>query len=216
MTALQPLTDIQVQNRLDAYNPGGALERDIRALWDAAGDIIEAEVSEQFGDAAAAKTRGHYTTRVDAAWVQGVAEYGRRLFAEKSSVPAYIAARDQLIGRITARMFERLAAEPDRLLECTLSFQRLTAYETDIILAQVALLEADQAADQRSQQTKVFERNVTDLVGKGVSQDRGFDQAHQLHRRRRPRHAWQDERRWPRPPNSLPLPCAKPPRLPPV
>ena len=31
MTALQPLTDTQVQNRLDAYNPGGALERDIRA-----------------------------------------------------------------------------------------------------------------------------------------------------------------------------------------
>src|SRR4029453_15527266 len=170
MTALQPLTDQQVQNRLDAYNPGGALERDIRALWEAAGDIIEAEVAEQFGDEAAARTRTSYPARVDAGWIQDAAEFGRRLFAEKSSVPTYIAQRDQLISRIIARMFERFAAEPDRLLDCTLAFPRLAAYETDIILAQVALLEADEAAEQRGEQTKAFERKVTDLVGKGVSQ----------------------------------------------
>src|SRR4030095_7011718 len=187
MTALQPLTDTQVENRLDAYNPGGALERDIRALWEAAGGIIgaavaeqvreegaretiEADVAEQLGDEAAARTRTHYTARVDAGWIQDVAEFGRRLFAEQSSVPTYIAQRDQLISRIIARTFERFAAEPDRLLDCTLAFQRLTAYETDIILAQVALLEADEAAEQRGEQTKAFERKVTDLVGKGVSQ----------------------------------------------
>jgi len=170
MTALQPLTDTQVQNRLDAYNAGGRLERDIRALWDDAGDIIEAEAREQFGEEAAARVRLHYTSKVDATWVQAVAEYGRRIFTDKTSVPVYIATRDQLIGRITARIFERFAAQPDRLLECTLSFQRLTAYETDIILAQVALLEADAAAEARGEQTKAFERKVTDLVGKGVSQ----------------------------------------------
>ena len=54
MTALQPLTDNQVANRLDAYNAGGKLERDIRALWEDAGDIIESEVRDQFGDEAAA------------------------------------------------------------------------------------------------------------------------------------------------------------------
>ncbi len=169
MTALQPLTDQQVQSRLDAYNPGGALERDIRALWEAAGDIIETEVLDQFGDEAAEKSRSHYAARVDATWIQAVAEYGRRIFAEKSSVPAYIASRDQLIGRILGGMFERFAAEPDRLLECVTAFQRLTAYETDIILAQVALLEAEEAAERRGEQTKAFERQVTELVGKGVS-----------------------------------------------
>jgi methyl-accepting chemotaxis protein len=170
MTALQPLTEIQVQNRLDAYNAGGKLERDIRALWNDAGDIIETEVREQFGEQAAAKVRTHYTSRVDADWVQAIADYGQRIFVEQTSVPAYIAERDQLIGRITGRMFERFAAEPDKLLEKILSFQRLTAYETDIILAQVALLEADQAAETRGERAKAFERKVTDLVGKGVSQ----------------------------------------------
>jgi len=170
MTALQPLTDDQVTSRLDAYNPSGSLERDIRALWDNAGDIIEAEVREQFGDEAANRARGHYTSRVDAAWIQAVAEYGRRIFVEKSSVPAYIAARDQLISRISGRLFERFATEPDRLLECVTALQRLTSYETDIILAQVALLEANEAAEARGEQSQAFERKVTDLVGKGVSQ----------------------------------------------
>ncbi|MCL6683505.1 methyl-accepting chemotaxis protein [Sphingomonas alba] len=176
MTALQPLTDTQVQNRLDAYNAGGKLERDIRALWDDSGDLIEAEVRDQFGEQAAERVRKHYTSKVDADWVQEIAEYGRRIFSEKTSVPAYIAERDKLVGKITARMFERFAAEPDRLLENTLSFQRLTTYETDIILAQVALLEADDAAEARGEQTKMFERKVTDLVGKGVSQSEALIQ----------------------------------------
>ena len=40
MTVLQPLTDTQVQNRLVAYNPDGALERDLHGLWEDAREII--------------------------------------------------------------------------------------------------------------------------------------------------------------------------------
>jgi len=164
MTALQPLTDSQVQNRLEAYNAGGALERDIRALWTHAGEIIESEVRERFGDEAAAKARIHYTTPVDADWIQAIAEYGRRIYREKTSVPAYIAKRDELISAMIARFFEQFAAEPEALRECVTSLQRLTSYETDIILAQVALLEANEAADSRGKQSGDFERRVADLV----------------------------------------------------
>jgi methyl-accepting chemotaxis protein len=176
MTALQPLTDIQVTNRLDAYNAGGKLERDIRALWEDAGDIIEAEVRDHFGDEAAATVRNRYTTRVDADWIQAVAESGRRIYQDKTSVPAYIAERDKLVGRVIGRLFERFAAEPDRLLDCVLAYQRMTTYQTDIMLAQVALLEANEAAEMRGRQTQEFERKVTDLVGKGVSQSEALTQ----------------------------------------
>ena len=107
---LQRLTDQQVSARLAAYNPDGALERDIHQLWQDAGDIIEAEVRQQFGAGAAAKLAPHYSGSVDANWVQDVADYGRRIYREKTSVPAYIAARDQLISRVIARMFERFAS----------------------------------------------------------------------------------------------------------
>ena len=83
MTALQPLTDDQVTSRLDAYNSGGTLERDIRALWDQAGEIIEAQVRSTYDDEAATRVRAHYTSPVDAAWVQSVAEHGRRIYREK-------------------------------------------------------------------------------------------------------------------------------------
>jgi methyl-accepting chemotaxis protein len=164
MTALQPLTDKQVQHRLETYNAGGLLEGDIRGLWDRAGEIIEAEVRGQFGDDAAAKARTHYTRPVDAEWIQSVAEYGRRIYREKTSVPAYITKRDELITAIIDRLFERLATEPEALRQCVTSLQRLTAYETDIILAQVALLEANEAADGRGQQSGEFGRRVADLV----------------------------------------------------
>ena len=164
MTALQPLTDDQVQNRLTAYNPDGALERDIHALWDVAADIITDEVRARFGDAAAAKLRGHYCAAVDQAWIQAVAGYGRRIFREKTSVPLYIAERDKLISAIITRMFERLADRPHLLQQSVLTFQRLTNYETDIILAQVALLEAEAAAEERGQQSRQFEQRVADLI----------------------------------------------------
>jgi methyl-accepting chemotaxis protein len=164
MTVLQPLTDTQVNNRLQAYNAGGTLDRDIRELWTHAGEIIESEVRAQFGDDAAAKARVHYTTPVDADWVQQTAEYGRRLYEEKSSVPAYIAKRDQLISAIIRRMFESFADHPETLRESVTSLQRLTSYETDIILAQVALLEANEAAEARGRESGEFERRVTDLV----------------------------------------------------
>jgi methyl-accepting chemotaxis protein len=164
MTALQPLTDSQVTNRLEAYNSGGALDRDIRELWMHAREIIESEVRDQFGDDAAAKARVHYTTPVDADWIQQVAEYGRRLYHEKSSVPAYIAKRDQLISAIIRRLFDCFSNQPEILRECVTSLQRLTSYETDIILAQVALLEANEAAEARGRESGEFERRVADLV----------------------------------------------------
>jgi methyl-accepting chemotaxis protein len=161
---LQRLTDQQVSARLAAYNPEGALERDVRRLWDQSGDIIESEVRDQFGAEAAARIANHYTASVDPDWIQDVAEYGRRIFREKTSVPDYIAARDRLATRIIARMFERFAGQQDVLQQCVAAFQRLAGFETDIILAQVSLLEANEAADTRGRQSEQFERRVAQLV----------------------------------------------------
>src|SRR5687768_1796655 len=109
MTALQPLTETQVKNRLKAYNAGGSLERDIHNLWKSASDIIRACAAEHFGEAAVAVVERHYTSKVDAAWVQNVADFGQRIFREQQSVPEYIASRDKLISDIIARLFDKFA-----------------------------------------------------------------------------------------------------------
>src|SRR4249919_354058 len=170
MTALQPLTDTQVQNRLHAYNPGGTLERDIRDLWEDASDIIRDCARTHFGEPAVAVVERHYTAQVDATWVQNVADFGQRLFSEKQSVPEYIATRDKLVSDIIARLFEKFAGDQAKLCHLVTALQRLTSYETDIILAQVALLEANEAAEARGKDSEQFERRVADLVNSTGSQ----------------------------------------------
>ncbi|HVF36398.1 MAG TPA: chemotaxis protein, partial [Sphingomicrobium sp.] len=163
-----------MQNRLNAYNPGGALERDIRTLWRHAGEIMLAELREQFGDVVAERARTHYTSPVDQDWIQATADYGRRIYREKKSVPAYIADRDKLISRIIARLFETFADDRPLLLDCVTIFQRLTSYETDIVLAQVALLETNEAAGNRSTHSQLFQRKVKQIAGTAADTARGL------------------------------------------
>ena len=171
---LQQLTDGQVSARLQAYNPDGSLERDIQKLWQDAGDIIDAEVRAQFGGEAAERINAHYSGKVDADWMQNVAEYGRRIYSEKTSVPAYIASRDELITRIIGKLFERFADNPETLQRSVSAFQRLTCFETDIILAQLALLEAIEAADSRGRESDQFERRVGELFRASTDQSKAL------------------------------------------
>src|SRR5215213_2242982 len=101
---LQRLTDEQVSARLAAYNPGGALESDIQLLHETVADLLAEEVLAQFGAERAERYAAIYAGKVDSAWVQGVAEYGREIYREKTSVPAYIAARTQTADRVLGRM----------------------------------------------------------------------------------------------------------------
>ena len=171
---LQRLTDEQVSARLQAYNPGGSLERDIHLLWEHSGTIIEDETRDQFGADATARLRAHFSGKVDFDWVQAIAEQGRGIYREKTSVPAYIAARDQLVTRVIARMFEEFTGDAPKLEQCVSTYQRLTSFETDIILAQVALLEAIEAADQRGRESEQFERRVGELVRASTDQSKSL------------------------------------------
>jgi methyl-accepting chemotaxis protein len=143
-------------------------------LWDDAGDLIEAEVRGQFGGDTASRVKSHYTGTVDASWVQTVAEDGLRIYRERTSVPAFMAARDELNTRIIAGLFDRFSADPETLRRSVSSLQRMTSFETDIILAQVALLEAIEAADQRGRESEQFERRVAELVRASTDQSKSL------------------------------------------
>src|SRR5215469_7695501 len=130
---LQRLTDEQVNARLAAYNAGGSLDRDIALLKGKAGDLIDSEVREQFGNEVADRMKVHYSSKIDADWIQAVAEYGRRIFQEKTSVPVYFAARDRLMSAIVKNIFDRFDDDRETLETCIDAFQRLTTVETDII-----------------------------------------------------------------------------------
>ncbi len=171
---LQRLTDEQVSARLAAYNAVGALDRDIANLRENAADLIAGEIQAQFGPERAERFAANYTGDVDASWIQNVADYGRQIYREKTSVPAYMAARAQTAARIIAAMLDRFSGDQATLGKCLGSFYRLSTFETDIILAQVALLEAIDAADQRGRESGEFERRVAELVRASTEQSKSL------------------------------------------
>jgi len=171
---LQRLTDEQVTARLAAYNSGGALDADIELLRENAHDIIAEEVAAHFGQERADRYAAFYTRKVDAAWIQGIAEYGLRIYREKTSVPVYIAARMQAGSAIVARIAERFADDTEKLKACEAAYIRIKTFETDIILAQVALLEAIEAADLRGRESEQFERRVAELVLASTEQSKSL------------------------------------------
>jgi methyl-accepting chemotaxis protein len=171
---LQRLTDEQVSARLAAYNGDGSLDRDVKLLRDNVTDIISAEIVAQFGKERAERFAANYEGSVDAKWIQAVADYGRQIYAEKISVPAYMVARTQAAGRITGRIIERYSDDSDKLEQVLSAFQRLGTFETDIILAQVSLLEAIEAADQRGRESEQFERRVAELVRLSTEQSKSL------------------------------------------
>jgi methyl-accepting chemotaxis protein len=161
---LQRLTDEQVSERLVAYNGDGSLQRDMQLLRDNAADLIGAEVLSAFGPERAARYAEVHSGSADARWVQGVAEYGRQIYRDGTPVAAYVAARTQVASRISAKLVERFADDSDKLQECVSAFMRTNSVEIEIILAQVAMLESIDAANDRSREGGDFERRVAELV----------------------------------------------------
>src|SRR5438270_8959686 len=138
---LQQLTDEQVKARLGAYNRDGSLDRDMKLLKADVLDLVIAEVKEQFGSERGDRYAAIYTAGVDAAWIQSIAEYGRQIYRDNLSVPEYISERNEIATRVVAGLTDKFGGDCDKLASCVAAYYRFDILETDIILAQVALLE---------------------------------------------------------------------------
>jgi methyl-accepting chemotaxis protein len=171
---LQRLTDQQVSARLAAYNASGSLDRDIGLFKDRVLEFVVAEIRAQFGPERADRYGDIYSGKVDMAWVQSIAEYGRQIFRNHTSVPEYLADRIQIANRVFAALTQHCQNDAQQIASCISAYYRLDIVETDIILAQVSLLEANQAADQRGRESEQFERRVADLVRASTEQSKAL------------------------------------------
>ena len=168
--SLQMLTESQVERRLAAYGDEGRFSEAMRRYWTAAGDLTEEAARRHFGDSGAALVRDYFTRPFNADWIYRAAEPGFGMYTGGASVPAFVAARAELAAEIIAAIDERFAKDADQRRDLVATLNRVFAIGADILVAQIALLEANEAAERRGEQSKAFERQVTDLVGKGVNQ----------------------------------------------
>jgi len=171
---LQRLTDEQVSARLKAYNPGGKLEPDWKLFKDHMLTLVVDEIEAQFGSERARRYSAVYDGNIDATWIQSIAEYGRDIYHDRTSVPEYIAARFEIAQRVFNALAEQFHGDCERLAACIGDYYRIDIIETDIILAQVALLEAIEAADTRGRESEQFERRVGELVRASTDQSKSL------------------------------------------
>ena len=171
---LQRLTDQQVSARLAAYNARGSLDRDIELFKDRVLEFVVAEIRAQFGPERADRYGAIYAGKVDAAWVQSIAEYGRQIFRDHTSVPEYVTDRIAIANRVFAAVTEHYQGDTQQVANCIAVYYRLDIVETDIILAQVSLLEAIDAADVRGRESEQFERRVAELVRASTEQSKAL------------------------------------------
>jgi methyl-accepting chemotaxis protein len=173
---LERLSDEQVKARLAAYNADGSLQRDMQLLRERAADLIAAEVLDAFGPERAKRYAEVHSGAADSRWLDGVAQYGREIYRDGTSIPTYIAARTQVASRIMAKLVDRYSDDPQLLQECASAFMRINTFETDIVLAQVSLLEANDAAEQRGRESEQFERRVAELVRASSEQSKALSE----------------------------------------
>jgi methyl-accepting chemotaxis protein len=171
---LQRLTDEQVNARLKAYNAGGSLDRDLKLFKDHMLGLVVAEIGAQFGSDRADRYSAIYAGKIDAAWIQSIAEYGRQIYRDKTSVPVYIAERNEIASRVFSAIGEQFRDDHEQIAACISAYYRFDTIELDIILAQVSLLEAIEAADQRGRESEQFERRVSELVRASTEQSKAL------------------------------------------
>jgi methyl-accepting chemotaxis protein len=171
---LQRLTDEQVSARLAAYNRDGSLDQDMKLLKNHVLGLVVAEVKEQFGSERGDRYGAIYAGGVDAAWIQSIAEYGRQIYRDKIAVPEYIAERNEIANRVVADLTDKFRDDCNQLAGCIAAFYRFDIIETDIILAQVSLLEAIDAGEQRGRESADFERRVADLFRASSDQSKAL------------------------------------------
>jgi methyl-accepting chemotaxis protein len=162
--SLPKLTEQQIASRLSAYNGDGGFASDLKALWAEAGEALEATVRAEAGDKAAAQVRDRFVKDFDAKWLQDVADFGIEIYTSGRSVPAVIRRRAHIQAAMMKVLRRHLAEDEAKLSRAMETMQLLSAYENELILAQLALLEAREAADARGRQSESFERTVTDMV----------------------------------------------------
>ncbi|WP_084607510.1 methyl-accepting chemotaxis protein [Sphingomonas jaspsi] len=170
--ALEPISQAQVDNRLDAYASSNI--DDGGAAWAALQDIVETTVRKYLGEQGVERARADYGKPIDADWIRRVAQTGMDLFSAGVSVPHYNVARTACISEIVTQVADRYADQPDVRDAAIKAVLQKALYSFDVVLAQVAVCESRDAAEERGVHGKLFQRRVRQITADAAAKARNL------------------------------------------
>jgi len=170
-----------VARRMAFYNPGGMLERDVRAVWNRAsaqlidesrrfwGDLFRGPSSRTIRpDEALARVietlEARFVQPIDARWFHAMAVRGAEILELAIPEPEVVAALYTLTGQICDRLETDFAEDPAfrRLADRTLN--RLLAIEIEVLLTQAMYLRSREAARSRTTESASFRAEIGDIM----------------------------------------------------
>jgi methyl-accepting chemotaxis protein len=158
------LSDSDVAERLSAYSSGGQLEVDLHWIWEEAGHIIQEVAAAHFGEDTRKFQHSLYACPVDQRWVRTIAEQGVEIHAAKISVTEFVAARARYTSDLLRSLDDHFGSRSADRIRAIDSIFKGQCFARDIVLAQVSLLVAHDAAEARVCESRQFEQHVADLV----------------------------------------------------
>ena len=161
--ATKSLSDAQVANRLDAYLQDTGFAAAHALIWPALHNEIQTAAREQFDGPGIELSRRLFEGRPDEHWVRRVAEIGQTLYAEGTSIPHWNVKRAAMTMAIMRAARAKFSDDRDKIGMLCDTVLTTMLYAADIILAQIAVCEAAEAAEQRGQHGERFRMQVTEI-----------------------------------------------------
>jgi methyl-accepting chemotaxis protein len=176
------LSEAEIALRLEFYNRGDALERDLRVVRERAADVVLAAIRDFWVEALPTiivdmtsanqpsiddVTEIHYrrfTFSIDRRWVLAVAKSGAKLLEFGVPIPHVIHLRACLTQLLIKRIEENFADDPTFAQLACDALYRIGIYETEITLAQIGLIGRAEAALSRHSESHVFRGEVSDIL----------------------------------------------------
>jgi methyl-accepting chemotaxis protein len=187
--SFETLGEEEIASRLEVYNRGGELERDMQIVRERAAALVH-ETMEAHWKATAQShpTLGDYLNQaspvtyltdifyrrfmmpLDRRWILDLAKGGGIITALGTSVPEATRSRAELTQRLIERISEEFADDPAFVALASKALHKVALYETEIILAQINVIARDEAAQSRLNESAAFRGQVSQILS-GVLDD---------------------------------------------
>ena len=187
-----PLPADEVSQRLAVYNGNGSLQRDLAFAWEQAGEII-LRASLDFwawlptsgtpcGDAIAAMglpadviatritnhLRAKYTRPIDANWIHLLSLIGREIFTTGAPTPLVVDGTTNWIAAVIKALRSELPDSDDRARIID-TVHRVHFIETEISLAQLAVLQQHKVVANQNEEGGRFQQTVVEILQGAVT-----------------------------------------------
>ncbi|MCJ7421505.1 methyl-accepting chemotaxis protein [Sphingomicrobium astaxanthinifaciens] len=174
MKALRPISDQQVAARVEAYLSNEEFVAAHPEIWPALEEELIAAARAELGARGEDFVRRLFDQALGDQWIRDVAQIGIGLFGEEVAIPQWNVKRSRMTMAIMAAARRKFASDPamiGRLCDAVLTTM---LYSADIILAQVAVCEAREAAEERSVHSRLFQRKVKQISATAASKAKGM------------------------------------------